>query len=81
MTHRTPRQDELCTILAKHFDGGAPSKSAVYMQLQYRGGSSNRYGSQVMERARRAGLIREVSRNGNAIAVELTEAGWARASA
>lgn len=81
MTHPTPRQDELCTILANDFGGKAPSKSAVYMQLQYRGGSSNMYGSFVMERARRAGLIREAGRNGNAIAVELTDAGWARVAA
>ena len=78
---RTPRQDELCKIIAEDFGGRAPSKSAAYLRLQYRGGPSNMYGSFVMERARRSGLVREAGRIGNRIAVELTEAGRARARA
>lgn len=78
--HRTrrvgPRMADLCRILAG-MGGSAPSKSAVYMQLSYRGRSSNHYGSLAMARAIRAGLIRETSRGpGTAVAVELTDTGW-----
>ena len=72
-----PRMAELCRILAQR-GGTAPSQRVVYMELIYNGGSSNRYGSAVMDRAQRAGLIRARWRGvGLPVPVELTDAGWA----
>jgi hypothetical protein len=79
-----PRMAELCRIL-DNMGGTAEAQSHVYLQLDYRGTSSNRFGSAAMDRAMRAGLI-EVDREaaldapGNRLPVRLTAAGRAVAS-
>lgn len=79
MESTTPRIDELCSIMAEEFHGVAPSKKAVYMKLNYNGGSSNYYGSQVIGRAFSRGLVNFVpASKGNRYIVFLTNEGWAR---
>ena len=74
--HIGPRMTELCHILHR-MGGQAEAQSHVYMQLDYKGGSSNRFGHAAMERAMRAGLIEVVKWEGpgNAVPVRLTDAG------
>lgn len=76
-----PRMLELCQILDR-MGGTAPSQSSVYMQLDYRGGSSNRFGSRAMDRTMGRGLIeidREAAKDApeNWTPVRLTQLGRA----
>lgn len=78
MARYAPRQEALCQILAR-MGGKADSQSEVYMQLNYKGGSSNNYGSRALNRAMASGLIeldRSNKRPGNRVPVQLTDAGW-----
>jgi len=71
--------DEICTIMAEEFHGVAHSKSAVYMKLDYNGGSSNYYGSQVLGRAFAKGYVSFIpASKGNRYIVMLTDEGWNR---
>ena len=67
------RQEQLLRILA--YDGPSRSRSALYMQLDYRGGSSNYYGSRVLERLEARGMVKRSPGPRNAIAVEITALG------
>lgn len=73
-----PRMLELLSIIALYPGGRAPSKSGAYLRLHYPHQSvSNRYGSAVMRRLVHAGLVKELPREGVAVPVVLTDAGWA----
>lgn len=72
-----PRMYDLLWIIAQIFDGRAPSRSAAYRRLNYHGRESNYYGSAVMNRLERHGLVRRLPNAGAAVPVELTDAGRA----
>ena len=66
------RQESLLRILA---DGPSRSRSALYMQLDYRGGSSNYYGDRALRRLEARGMVTQTSYRRNAIAVAITDIG------
>lgn len=72
-----PRMREICSILKHQYGGKAKALSHVYMELDYNGGSSNYYGSRVMDRAMQAGLV-EIDgeyKIGHPVPVRLTDKG------
>ena len=66
------RQEQLLRILAY---GPSRSRSALYSQLDYRGGSSNYYGSLVLDRLEARGMVKRSPGPRNAIAVAITALG------
>lgn len=70
------RMTELCSIL-EQMGGESPSQKNLYMRLNYRGLSSNKYGHAVLERCYNHGLVKGewTPANGITYKVRLTDKG------